>query len=460
VAKMTRRSFLGQTALATGAAVAFQSLLERSGFGGRAALRAQAAGFGPLFAKAANNTGEVLLELPEGFQYNVIGKLGSVMSDGRLTPNLHDGMATFSVDRMIHIVRNHEGGGGGQSSAAFGALPYDVRAEGGTTNLVIDPETRLIVQDYASLSGTHRNCAGGPTPWGTWITNEEGTPFPNPGSNTYTKVHGYNFEVSASASEEVTPVPLIAMGRFSHEATAVDPTTNIVYETEDANPSGFYQFIPHERGLGGAGANLASGGVLQMLAVQGLPRYDTRRGQQVGQHLATTWVDIEDPDPVLENGALSVVNQGRARGGAVFSRLEGCWYGNGSIFIVSTDGGDVSQGQIWQYTPLGELEGVLTLVFESPDMNVLNAPDNICVSPSGALVLCEDGGGDEYVHGLTLDGQIFRFAKNIVPGQEGSEFAGSTFSPDGQTLFFNIQGPGYTFAVWPEAGRAWSDGGL
>jgi hypothetical protein len=187
-----------------------------------------------------------------------------------------------------------------------------------------------------------------------------------------------------------------------------------------------------------------------MLRIKYAPGYDTRQGQRPGRQLLCTWVTIDDPDPNLEGGAPRVWAQGAARGGATFGRLEGAWYGNGSIFIVSTSGGNVGAGQVFEYRPLGPVEGFLTLLYESPDRNVLDAPDNLCVSPRGGLVLCEDGSGDEFVHGLTPRGRIFKFAKNIVPGQEGSEFAGATFSPDGETLFFNLQGPGLTFAVWPK----------
>ena len=104
--------------------------------------------------------------------------------------------------------------------------------------------------------------------------------------------------------------------------------------------------------------------------------------------------------------------QGRAKDAATFARLEGCWYGGDRrIYIVSTSGGAVLQGQIWVYDPKEE---TIMLLFESPSMAVLNAPDNITVSPRGGLVLCEDGGGEEFLHGLTVDGEIFKFAKNNV----------------------------------------------
>jgi secreted PhoX family phosphatase len=167
------------------------------------------------------------------------------------------------------------------------------------------------------------------------------------------------------------------------------------------------------------------------------------------------WYDIENPDPDLAGGEDSVFLQGFNQGAARFARLEGAWHGNGRIYFVSTSGGNVAQGQIFEYDPHRDR---LRLLFESPSADVLNAPDNLCVSPRGGLVLCEDGGGTEFVHGLTTDGVIFKFAQNNVDltghpinGIEGdfrgSEFAGACYSPDGDWLFFNVQSPGVTFAV-------------
>ncbi len=460
MSRLNRRSFLRSTAVAGSALLAIEgfqarSMLDRFGIG-RTIARAANGSYGPLVPKPSNNTGETLLALPEGFQYNVFGRVGTPMADGRLTPGLHDGMAAFSVNGMIHLVRNHEQTGGSPISQAIGNRPYDLRATGGTTTLVVDPVTRSLVYDFVSLSGTVRNCAGGPTPWGTWISCEETIVGPSQ-SNAFTQKHGYAFEVSAASYTEVVPVPLKAMGRFSHEALAVDPATGIVYETEDANPAGFYRFIPNRPGGPGRPAELAAGGMLQMLAIRNNPRYDTRTGQTMGRQLQTVWVDISDPDPNLEAGATSVFNQGLARGGCIFARLEGCWYGDGSIFFVSTSGGNIGKGQIWQYTPAGDDQGVLVLLYESTDAAVLESPDNICVSPRGGIVLCEDGNGTDYVRGLTRQGEVFDFAYRI---NSTVEAAGATFSPDGKTLFFNYQSTGETFAVWPRDGYSWEDGAL
>jgi secreted PhoX family phosphatase len=407
-----------------------------------------AAGYGDLLPVASANTGETLLALPPGFHYTVFGRTGEPMSDGRPTPADHDGMAAFPSPDGIRLVRNHECSPG--TPAQFRAIgaperSYDRRSPGGTTTLVIDPRTRLPAAAFVSLSGTFRNCAGGPTPWGSWISCEEGLAGPTQGLE---QAHGYCFEVPAGNAHEADPLPLKAMGRFVHEAVAVDPATGFVYETEDDTSAGFYRFVPVRKG------QLAAGGRLEMLAVAGRAGYDTRTGQRVGEQLRVRWVGIDQADPAIELGGPAVFAQGAARGGATFGRLEGCWYGGGHIFLNVTNGGDARLGQVWRYTPDGQDEGELTLLFESTSPQVLQSPDNLCVSPRGGLVLCEDGPEENFIRGLTKEGQVFDFARNLDP--RNSEFAGATFSPDGATLFLNVQTPGYTLGIWGD----WSAGAL
>jgi secreted PhoX family phosphatase len=343
-----------------------------------------------------------------------------------------------------------------------------------------------LERDFISLSGTTVNCAGGVTPWGSWITCEETNVGPTPGG--WLKQHGYSFDVAASANATVPAVPIPTMGRFSHEAVAVDPKTWIVYETEDqGSNSGFYRFLADTPGV------LADGGTLQMLGVDvDVPfNYDTRTGQTAGVPLPVKWVPIANPDPALLNpdplglNPTAVYRQGRALGGARFARLEGCWWGNGAIYFVATSGGNAGAGQVWEFRPDGDA-GTLTLIFESPGAAVLDAPDNIAVSPQNALLLCEDGDGDQYLRGVTLDGTIFDFALNL---QTEHEWAGATFAEadpswndrkirgdnrplgsrwDRVTLFVNRQGStsgptpplagdeGLTFAIW----GPWKNGAL
>lgn len=443
MSKISRRNFLRTTAL-VGGTLGLQSLAARTSLAHDSLALQRIASFGDLVPTPANNTGEMLLALPQGFQYNVFGKTGSIMSDGRPTPRSHDGMAAFMVGDKIRLVRNHERSSAAVPEVLIGdpALAYDRLAAGGTTTLVVDPTTRELVSDFVSSSGTIRNCAGGLTPWGSWLTCEETNWGPARG---FEKIHGYVFEVPAAADGEVKAEPLAALGLFYHEAVAVDPATGIVYQTEDLNPGGIYRFVPDTPG------SLQSGR-LQMLAIQGQPQYDTRTGQTVNELLPIEWIDIPNPNPVdvYETDILNVYKQGLALGGATFDRPEGMWYSNGSIFFDCTSGGDARQGQVWELRVRGPLAGYMRLMYESPDSAILDNPDNLCVSPGGAyLVLCEDGGGDQFLRILSRDGsRIHPFAKNIVPGFESREFAGACFSPSGDTLFVNIQTPGLTFAIW------------
>ncbi|MGQ0793379.1 MAG: alkaline phosphatase PhoX [Deltaproteobacteria bacterium] len=471
---LSRRTFIKTSAIAAGGVALTASTLDtltahtawaqNQGIGGRGR-SPQAVGYGALFPARDQNREEILA-LPPGFQYITFGRTGELMSDGTRTPRNLDGMAAFpGPNGTIRLIRNHEvrnapndlrGAVGGPANTK-----YDPLGVGGTVTLDYDPIRRRLVRDFVSLNGTIVNCAGGFSFGDSgWITCEETVAGPNQG---WGQKHGYSFLVPASANSAVSASPITAMGRFSHEACVAD-FNGIVYQTEDAGSgrgSGFYRYIPNNPN------NLLAGGSLQILAIKNIPQYDTREGQTVGQVFPIEWVAITTPDPDLENGATSVFNQGFAQGAALFNRLEGIWRGDdGSIFFVSTSGGDAKSGdvnsdgfregygQLWHFRATSQSAGLLTLVFESSRQSELDSPDNIVVTPRGGILFCEDdaGGNDDDTHplapgvtdvnrliGLTPKGEPFEFAVNRL---SDFEFAGACFSPDGNILFVNIFGNG------------------
>lgn len=449
---LSRRVFL-RNSLATSTAFAGLPILASRAVAQSQTYLNQVSGFGELVSDTAG-----LFDLPPGFTYTVISSAGDEMDDGLLAAGDFDGMGCFArEDGLITLVRNHELTPLQSAKSAFG--PNEERLDridrdrihdwtanghphlGGTSHLVLDPESLEIRQHYMSLAGTMNNCAGGVTPWGSWITCEE-TVLPI-GDGAQVE-HGYCFEVPADAEGLIEPVPLKAMGRFRHEAVAVDPATGIVYQTEDSwGTALFYRFIPDTPG------QLAAGGRLQALALRDRPGADLRHWDAstlpVGEWAAVEWIDLDD----VESPEADLAERGYAAGAARFTRGEGMWWGDGECYFACTDGGPARIGQIWRFQP-DETGGRLQLFVESTDPAIMEKCDNICVAPWGDLIVVEDGDDDQYIRGVTPEGQVYTIGRNAASGPDGekSEICGPCFSPDGSTLFFNVQRyPGRTFAV-------------
>jgi secreted PhoX family phosphatase len=453
--KVSRRGFIaGGAAVAAGVSLAgpFEGLVAHAAM---PAGRRRSDGYGPLSPTADERDGTVRLDLPDGFSYRTFHTTGTALSDGTTVPARPDGMAAFRGRHGNSIlVRNHEINGPGTPIGGNGAL-YDPMTRGGTVTVEVDPHGNVIAgSDYVSLQGSQNNCAGGRTGWNSWLTCEEtvngddvGNDFTGQ-SNAGLLKHGYMFEVPSDGTSNA--VPIRSAGRFAHEAAAVTPSGDAVYLTEDnfGFASGFYRYLPPQRGRRRSG--IADGGVLQMLKVVGVDNADLSLGQAPGATYDVEWVDIADPDPTFPAGTtndeaiVAVGDQGRALGAAIFSRLEGAYYSNGQVYFISTQGGATNppdsdpsgfgggRGQVWVYKPGPDR---LSLVFESPGSSTLDLPDNVVVSKHGSLVLCEDGSGDNFLRGLTRNGQVF---------------AGATFSHTGSTMYVNIQSsrPSYSIAIW------------
>jgi secreted PhoX family phosphatase len=425
--------------------------------------------------------GRVRLHLPEGFRYRSFHDTTEpvVLRDKTVLPGRHDGMGAFrGRNDSVVLIRNHEING---SPGRFGHGPvYDQAAGGGTTTVQVTKDGQVL-DSYASLTGTMMNCSGGIMPWGSWITCEETINGPDVGpdytgaSNAdLTKPHGYIFEVPVRGRSSHQPIT--RAGRFSHEAVSFDPEGGALYLTEDnfGFASGFYRYTPRRNPM--AAGRLDNDGVLEMLAVKGRPNLHLEGEQEQGVTYDVEWVTIDDPDflfdyekgedaPTENDDAIVFVgNQGREKGAAYFSRLEGQVYDDGVVYFTSTQGGGAPEkgvhdsggygngyGQVWGYDTRNQ---TLTCVFQSPGQRTLDFPDNVTVSSSGTLVLCEDSSGDNYLRGLTPGGHLWDIALNRLRAPDGAarfgdEFAGSTFSTDGQTLFVNIQASrGMSFAIW------------
>ncbi|MBP0016656.1 MAG: DUF839 domain-containing protein [Cyanobacteria bacterium SBLK] len=387
------------------------------------------------------------LALPKGLKYRLLSREGDRMSDGYLTPGKFDGMAAFTMpDGNIALIRNHELMPDDLTEVTVNSSQkYDPSCKGGTTTLIVTPE-RELKEHFVSLAGTVRNCAGGATPWGSWISCEEHilTPSENIFNDPQIHVsrpHGYNFEVSSQAKEPVSPEPLIAMGRFFHEAIAVDPQTNIIYQTEDRGDGLFYRFLPNEP------ENLKAGGVLEALKIKEFPQAKTQLNFPIDTSMGVEWVKIDEVNPPSD----TIRQEGFAKGAAQFSRGEGICYDRGQFYFTCTNGGTAQNGQIWRYTPGTSPQdgGEISLIVQPGDRQIMNFPDNIIMAPWGDLIVCEDGRGVNGLVKVSADGRCDRFAKNIY---NGSELAGVCFSPDSKTMFVNIYSPGMTLAIWPENG--------
>ena len=507
---LSRRQVLkgSAAAMAMGAIGSLGGLYSRQALAatGSTYLEPIASPYGTLAPVADTTTGLSLLQLPAGFSYSTFAWSGDLMADGLPCPDRHDGMAVMQTPGRAYgvgrngrgngtgpelvLVRNHEVGGGApiRAPGMYDTGTFSGGTPGGGTTTLRYRDGKWLGAE-ASLGGTVVNCAGGLTPWGTWLTCEE---IKSDDVSSTGRKHGYVFEVDPDVNR-TTGRPLVGLGRFSHEAVAIDPRTGYVYLTEDdRNKSGLYRFVPNDRN--GRNGSLENGGRLQAARVVGRPNADLIVAS-IGDEYALEWVDVPDPDldTIVAPAGFADISAGETLSGPFaqawnegalrMSRGEGIWYANGKMFIVDTSTGVDSRGRpgrgngsVWV---LDLATQRMKALFVSGNQLAAHNPDNISVRPRGGVVLCEDGGEspDQYgpgarLLGLTRDGAPYYFAKNNIEltdtqihnadkqvaegDHRGNEFCGACWSPDGRTLFVNIQTPGITFAIT----GPWVDGSL
>src|SRR5690606_30896502 len=455
---LSRRRFIQSTGIATLGFMGLYQFVHPAAASGRLK---ETAGYGPLMKDPKG-----ILNLPKGFSYKILSQRGDKMADGLLLPGLADGMGAFQgKNGRAIVVRNHENHPDALEQSGFGPN-YELLSKvdpkhfydygkgerpalGGTSTFIYNESTGELEKQFMSLVGTVRNCAGGITPWNSWLTCEESTVRVGAYDGTAEKDHGYVFEVPATEETVLAkPTPIKAMGRFNHEAVAVDPASGIVYLTEDRGDGIFYRYIPHTPG------QLLKGGKLQALAIAAEKGRDTRNWKDnegpsfpVNESVAVTWIDIEN----VESPEDDLRYQGFDKGAAVFARGEGIWFGEKELYFACTNGGKIGAGQVFRYMPSDEEgkagekhnPGKLELFAEPNDKEILKNCDNLAVAPWGDVVLCEDD-KHPFLVGITPEGEYYKLAENV--GYE-SELAGGVFSASGKTYFVNLQGAGITVAI-------------
>ncbi|MEU8999890.1 alkaline phosphatase PhoX [Streptomyces caniferus] len=472
---LTRRDFAKRSALAgagvtlagsvgvlTTAPGAIGAELPDAGADGAADAHGHGVGYGPLVADP-----DGILALPAGFSYKIITRTGVTKLDsGESTPSNHDGTGTFAGHRgTTLLVNNHELKGPRANwphpVPLTEGLVYDPAAAGGCTVVEVAKDG-TPVGEWVGIAGTSTNCAGGTTPWGTWLTCEENED--KAGEHGMTKDHGYAFEVDPHDRRAGRdPKPLKALGRYAHEAVVVDPKRGHLFLTEDADtPNGlFYRWTPphgFRHGRGQLRTLADDAGVLEAFkCFDSGGRFvdDLSRATKAGTVYGVDWVEVPDRDA----RKASVRKQFKTGEVTRARKLEGLWWADGGAYVVSSYARAESpvqhDGQVWFYDPRRRtltLKVLLGVNRNPSEDGPLDGPDNITVSPYGGLIIAEDGEGVQHLFGATDDGRTYPIARNdlnIGTAQEPefSEFTGPVFSPDGHTLFANIQEPGIMLAI-------------
>ncbi|MGY0055637.1 alkaline phosphatase PhoX [Streptomyces sp. LZ34] len=365
---MERRTFLRGAVIGTSAAAFGGTLM-------RGAAYAAPAQNGPSPYGAPGAADANGIQLPNGFTSRVIARSGKVVSGTSYTwHNAPDGGACFADGTgWIYVSNSEVGTGGGAGAVKFNS-------------------SGTITGAYRILSNTRNNCAGGATPWRTWLSCEEVS-------------RGYVYETDPWGVNAATRRS--AMGQFKHEAAAADPVRKVIYLTEDEPDGCLYRFAPTTWG------DLSSG-TLQVLVAG------------TGTSGSFSWANVPDPD------GSPTYTRDQVSGAKIFNGGEGCHYAGDTVWFTTK--GD---NRVWQ---LNLTSSTYELAYDdslvSPGSAPLTGVDNITGSSFGDLFVAEDGGNMEICI-ITPDDIVAPFLR--INGQSGSEITGPAFSPDGTRLYFSSQ---------------------
>jgi uncharacterized protein len=419
-----------------------------------------------------------ILALPAGFRYSIVTRTGVTrLDDGQgHTPSSHDGMAAFDAGHGRYtLIQNHEVDPGAEHGVPHvQGTVYDPGATGagGCTVISTDRAGRNL-GEFVALSGTVGNCAGGPTPWGTWLSCEETEDRAGQAwavgerGGVLRKDHGYVFEVGSDGSAD--PRPITCLGRYAHEALAIDDDRTHIYLSEDAaQPNGLFYRWTAPRGvelgpgiltrLGPTAGTLAA---MQIVLDDGsvLPDVAYLTSAQLGRPFRVRWSEVPERDaqvtPVRKQFTDGQVTRGR--------KFEGVWGTPDGAYVVNSfawaDGelpADAvpHDGMVWFYDYRAQTLQLVAYFPHQPTAEdgdrpkypdlTFDGPDNVTVTPWGSLVLAEDGAGASHVLGAFPGGPTYAIARNQL---NESEFCGPTFTADGEVLFVNMQTPGLTLAI-------------
>ena len=439
-----------------------------------------------LFGPLKSGSGD-LLALPEGFSYRVVAVSGeTTLTSGEKTPERPDGTLVVATRSGYRLVQNHEASPGATDPVPLTrGTVYDSGALGGGCTVIDVDRHGKRLAEWVGISGTYSNCAGGPTPWGTWLTCEETEAKAGTATRTGTtlaKDHGYVFEVFPDVPGRQSPKPIKAWGRAAHEAVVIEPSRRRVYLTEDASgPTGlFYRWSGPKLGPYIADRLAHDAGTLEALAVIAddgdvLTDLAYVTSAEIGRPWKTRWVDVPD-----RTASTTSIRKQFKDGEVTHSKkLEGAWGDKDGAYFVSSFAfaeGDLPQdatkhdGQLWYYRYRDQTLTLKAYFPYNPDLHTeepgweqrlgrsldlaFDGPDGCHVSPYGSVVLTEDGNTANHVLSWTAELGAQAIARNLIVleqskdgGNVYSEMTGPCFSPDGKVLFVNVQEPGHVFAI-------------